>query len=201
MELNEILEALKNLSVDDKAKIQEALTPAAESLDDAQAADEQTDEAVTTAAEEVVEDIADDKAASADGEKPDYENTADDEKELVDAVKADETADKAVEAKTAEAAPVAEEPIPEMSRTAVAPDEAVAAAQAPPIQDEQGADLPVDYQQIIDGLNAKTLALEAENKQLKAKVEGAFGLTGKPGAFAAVNPLYSETSDIPRMRK
>lgn len=73
--------------------------------------------------------------------------------------------------------------------------------QEAPLADEQGEEMPVDYQQIIDGLNAKNMALEAENKQLKAKVEGAFGLTGKPSGFAKVNPLYDDAGDVPPMRK
>lgn len=101
------------------------------------------------------------------------------------------------------------EPIPELSKSvppaigeAPEPTSVLQQEQAPPVMDEQGGEMPVDYQQIIDGQNAKILALEAENKQLKAKMEGAFGLSSKPGEFASVNSLYSnDTSDIPQMRK
>ena len=69
--------------------------------------------------------------------------------------------------------------------------------QSAPLQDEEGEELPVDYQQIIEALIAKNMALEAENTKLKAKTEGAFGLSSKPGEFAKVNPLYdNDISDI-----
>lgn len=65
------------------------------------------------------------------------------------------------------------------------------------ITDNNGEELPVDYKEIIDGLNAKILALEAENSQLRAKTEGAFGFSVKPSAPTKVNPLYSDdTADI-----
>ncbi len=65
------------------------------------------------------------------------------------------------------------------------------------IKDEQGETVPVDFQQIIDGLNAKILALETENSALKAKTEGAFGLTSRTGELVKNNPLYDDdTSEI-----
>ena len=68
--------------------------------------------------------------------------------------------------------------------------------------DEQGEPVPVDYQDIIDGLNAKILALEAENMALRAKTEGAFGLASKSGDIVKVNPLYdNDTSDIHFQKK
>lgn len=75
------------------------------------------------------------------------------------------------------------------------------ADESPNLDGEDGEELPIDYAEIIEGLNAKNLALEAENKKLRAKVEGAFGLTGKPSGVAKVNPLYDEASDIPPMRR
>lgn len=65
------------------------------------------------------------------------------------------------------------------------------------VTDDNGEELPVDYKEIIDGLNAKILALEAENSQLRVKTEGAFGFSVKPSAPTKVNPLYSDdTADI-----
>ncbi len=62
---------------------------------------------------------------------------------------------------------------------------------------EQESNMPVDYQSIIDGLNAKIMALEAENKELKAKTDGAFGLVAKPGMAVKANSLYDDdVSDI-----
>jgi len=79
-----------------------------------------------------------------------------------------------------------------------APAEPAAEPESPPpapVQDTDD-DMPVDYQQIVDGLNAKILALEAENASLKAKTEGAFGLTPRPGEPVKVRSLYDDTSDI-----
>lgn len=65
------------------------------------------------------------------------------------------------------------------------------------VVDDNGEELPVDYNQIIDGLNAKILALESENKTLRAKCDGAFGLMSKPNANVKANRLYDEdTSDL-----
>ncbi len=66
-----------------------------------------------------------------------------------------------------------------------------------PLTDEQGEEMPIDYQQIIDGLNAKIMALQAENASLKAKTEGAFGLTSRVTQPVPVHTLYdNDTSDI-----
>lgn len=61
---------------------------------------------------------------------------------------------------------------------------------------ETGEKLPVDYEQIVEGLNAKIAALEAENASLKNKVEGAFGYSAKPTTPAKVNRLYDECEDV-----
>ena len=198
MEINEILVAIKNLPEEDRQKVLEALTPPTEEAP-AQAADATADSQVEETAQAVISDIEQDKATGAPSEQ-----VAQDEKALTDAV----ATDKKTDAEVKEEAGAAEgEAIPPMTAPAATgtpppgPASTPQREQAPPVPDDTGAEMPVDYQQIIDGLNAKNLALEAENKQLKAKVEGAFGLSGKPGAFVPVNPLYNDTSDIPRMRK
>lgn len=61
---------------------------------------------------------------------------------------------------------------------------------------ETGETLPIDYEQIVEGLNAKIAALEAENASLKNKVNGAFGYSAKPSAPAKVNRLYDECADV-----
>jgi len=61
---------------------------------------------------------------------------------------------------------------------------------------ETGEKLPIDYEQIVEGLNAKIAALEAENASLKNKVEGAFGYSAKPTTPAKVNRLYDECEDV-----
>jgi len=215
MNLKDILEAINGLPEAEKAEAQAALTPAAE------ATDTQSD----GAGMEVAAEVEEDKAEAAVDEPPDSIETAADSQEQIDAVEANTEADETVDAVAEESAeggiqprtqtdedvPVAVgDPIPAMTRGETAPDlesmpeelaEPPAQATASIMQDEQGGDLPIDYQSIVDGLNAKTLALEAENKQLKAKMEGAFGLASKPGGFVPSNPLYNDTSDIPRMRK
>lgn len=55
---------------------------------------------------------------------------------------------------------------------------------------------PTDYAEIVDGLNAKIAALEAENASLKSRVESAFGFSAKPDAPAKVKRLYDDCSDI-----
>ena len=64
------------------------------------------------------------------------------------------------------------------------------------VADTDGNAMPVDYEAIIEGLNAKNLALEAENKRLKAMTEGAFGFSAKPQAPVKVNRLYDDCADI-----
>lgn len=61
---------------------------------------------------------------------------------------------------------------------------------------ETGETLPIDYEQIVEGLNAKIAALEAENASLKNKVNGAFGYSAKPATPAKVNRLYDECEDV-----
>lgn len=66
-----------------------------------------------------------------------------------------------------------------------------------PVIDDDGAEMPVDYRQIVDALTAKNAALEAENARLKAKTEGAFGYSMKPPGAVKVNSLYDEdVSDL-----
>lgn len=64
-------------------------------------------------------------------------------------------------------------------------------------EDDNGDELPVDYQSIVEAQNAKILALEAENAKLRQKTDGAFGFAGKSPMLAKVNPLYdNDVSDI-----
>lgn len=67
---------------------------------------------------------------------------------------------------------------------------------------EDGETLPVDYDQVIDGLQAKITALEAEKKSLeaensalKSKVDGVFGYSAKASAPTRVNGLYDDAID------
>lgn len=58
------------------------------------------------------------------------------------------------------------------------------------------SDMPVDYEAIIDSLNAKILALQAENQKLKAKTEGAFGYSSKIGGAVKHNCLYDDCDGL-----
>lgn len=173
MELEQILNALKLLSEEEKAKAMEVLS---------EAADVKADEAVEVKAEDVIDDA---EAGKADDEP--VEQTGGDDEQIDEAVQKEDGGDGDGES----------EPIPEMTKAGAIPPVEESAA----LPDDQGSEMPIDYRQIIDGLNAKNAALEAEISRLKTKVEGAFGLAGKPSAFAPVNPLYGNTDDIPRMRK
>ena len=78
---------------------------------------------------------------------------------------------------TAQQEPAQDDDIPAMQRTALqGGDDAVGEG---PITSETGEDIPVDYEQIVEGLNAKIAALTAENASLKNRVEGAFGYSAK----------------------
>lgn len=61
---------------------------------------------------------------------------------------------------------------------------------------ETGEEIPVDYEQIIEGLNAKNAALESELAYFKSKTEGAFGYSAKASMPVKTNRLYDDCSDI-----
>ena len=186
MKIDKILKAIEGLSDEEKQQLADALSDNEEKPE----AEDETAE-TNKPAENETEEI-----------KPAVEEAADVAEETPaeeQAETAEEITEEATETPNEIAEKPDEEPIPEMSKGEIA--EPVEELAEQPLQDEEGGEMPIDYSQIVDGLNAKVLALEAENKQLKAKVEGAFGLTGKPASFAAVNKLYSDTTDIPLMRK
>jgi len=182
MKIDKILKAIEGLSDEEKQQVTDALSgkeeqpvEAVEEVETVETEEAPTEEVEETPAEAIEEPTA---------EEADIQTEA--EPEAIEEAEV-------TEAETEAEAPIeTPEPIPEMSNEEPAEQ---------PLQDEEGGEMPIDYSQIIDGLNAKIMALEAENKQLKAKVEGAFGLTGKPAGFTAVNKLYGDTSDIPPMRK
>ncbi|MBR2385679.1 hypothetical protein IKA92_07440 [bacterium] len=119
-----------------------------------------------------------------EGEGPTQEETSEEAKEEAPA---EETA----------AEPEAEEDdIPMMKKGVEAPiadDDTVPVSEN--ITAETGEELPVDYEQIVEGLNAKIAALQAENASLKNKYEGAFGFSAKPSVPGKVNPLYDDAID------
>lgn len=173
---------------------------------------------ILTALKDLTDKVEEALGASSQGDEP-QEEGAPPETSSGSAPEAEECEsvtppEEAAEAPTETAEPPNEAETPQ---TAEPPNEAQAEAIEPPkeaeeavmqraeeppnLEGEDGEKLPVDYSEIIEGLNAKNLALEAENKKLRAKVEGAFGLAGKPSGVAKVNPLYDDTSDIPPMRR
>ena len=190
MKIDKILKAIEGLSEEEKQQVTDALSQT-EDKPEAETETAETEE-IKEENKEVAEETADAAEDAAEEQKEDIEETVE---EAVDDI--EEKEDMASE----NAEIPAEEPIPEMSNSEPIEEAEEVQEQEQPLQDEEGGEMPIDYSQIVDGLNAKILALEAENKQLKAKVEGAFGLTGKPAGFTAVNKLYGDTSDIPPMRK
>lgn len=117
----------------------------------------------------------------------------------------DETSEEPKEEAPAEEVPAPaadEDDIPMMKKGMEAP---VADDDVVPTSDnitaETGEELPVDYEQIVEGLNAKIAALQAENASLKNKYEGAFGFSAKPSVPGKVNPLYDDAIDDVHFRK
>lgn len=201
MKIEKILKAIKGLSDEEKQQVADALfgkeeqpVEAVEEVETVETEEAPTEEVEETPAE-AIEEPAGEPEMQTEAE-PEAIETEEAEPEAI------EEAEVTEEAETEAEAPIeTPEPIPEMSNSEPIEEAEEVQEQEQPLQDEEGGEMPIDYSQIIDGLNAKIMALEAENKQLKAKVEGAFGLTGKPAGFTAVNRLYGDTSDIPPMRK
>ena len=92
--------------------------------------------------------------------------------------------------------PTEDDDIPMMKKGAEPAVDEDAMPESQHVTAETGEELPVDYEQIIEGLNAKVAALEAENASLKNRVEGAFGFSSKPSMPGKVNPLYDECDDV-----
>ena len=118
----------------------------------------------------------------------------------------EETSEESKEEAPAEEAPADpaadEDDIPMMKKGMEAPmadDDVVPTSDN--ITAETGEEIPVDYEQIVEGLNAKIAALQAENASLKNKYEGAFGFSAKPSVPGKVNPLYDDAIDDVHFRK
>ena len=149
---------------------------------------EQPSEAESSAPDEQLED----KSAETPAESP--EETPEKAAEETPTEKPSEETEQPAEPEQPAEAPAELEPIPEMQKLPT-----VDAEQEAPfanITADDGKELPIDYDQVIDGLKAKNMALEAENTRLKAKLEGAFGFSAKASAPAKVNRLYDDCSDI-----
>lgn len=53
-----------------------------------------------------------------------------------------------------------------------------------------------ELEEVIEGLKARVISLEAENQELKSKFEGAFGYSSKPSSPVKVNKLYDDSFDL-----
>lgn len=221
MNLEELKEALRKLSADDLADVKKFLDGEETETESAPVEEPKPDENKDTEANEKPTEEQEPATAepAPDAEKPpveekpaeqpsEAESQVTDEKsaESTDEVLAEKPEEAANEKPAEEPnketatpeqpaeAPAKLEPIPEMAKVPTAEKEQEAPTAS--IVDDKGETLPVDYEQVIDGLKAKNAALEAENTRLRAKVEGAFGFTAKASAPAKVNRLYDDCSDI-----
>lgn len=195
--LEKLIAELSRATPDEKAKLRSALgeenVPEPEQAAEPESTVENNEAEAETAEDEKGEESAENEVAS--------EETAEDEKTPEETATPEETENaEPTEAKQepeqepaegngqaaeeiAEEAP-AEEEIPKMRKDVISEEE----------------DIPMDYEQIIDGLNAKILALQAENERLRAKTEGAFGYSSKIGEGVRRNMLYDDCKDL-RMHK
>lgn len=142
--------------------------------------------------EEKVEEVAkDDEVPSEPAESPKEEESPQEEPqaEPVEEVPQEQLAEPQEEPSTPP-----EDDIPKMQRGVEYSDDDVTETQT--ITSEDGKDIPIDYEQIVSGLNAKVAALEAENATLRSKVEGAFGYSAKPSMPVKTNRLYDDCSDV-----
>lgn len=176
----EFLSMLSTLTNDERRQVQDALSQTADKGDEGtQAPQEEAKpiEEATSTAEAVPEECREETG----------EETTEQIEEIAEEAKQKETDEQPVSFEREDDAPQ-EQP----QETQESQEEFVAQG-----NQEQETEMPVDYQSIIDGLNAKIMALEAENKELKAKTEGAFGLVAKPGMAIKANSLYDDdVSDI-----
>lgn len=222
--LQELKELMKGLSPEEVEEIKAFLNGTAvedtESKEEAEPVMEKTEADAEPSTEEVAttEETEESVPAESTDEEPVDETTAEslpaeettstEETPVEDseAIETEETSDEEVAEETPvedsevkeaadETAPADEEEMPMMKKGVAAPEEDVESVPTQNITADDGSELPVDYEEIIEGLNAKIAAVEAENKMLKSKYEGAFGFSAKPSAPAKVNRLYDDGAD------
>lgn len=219
--LEEIISKVKELTPEEKEQLKSLITEdkTNETLTEEP---EQTPEPVEESADATTEEVAPTEETT----EPVEENSETDESETTEDVsaeeeKSDEPADNPDETVPSDEEPVmkkvdedegptsepTEEPEPETSPEPPVDDEDALImrrstdASAENITTDDGSEIPIDSQQIIDGLNAKIAALEAENASLKSRTDGAFGYSAKPTAPGKVNPLYDDAIDNIRLHK
>lgn len=150
--------------------------------------------------DETQENVSAEPTADNNAESIPVEETTEDAKEPTENADAEpvatETPTEPTPTEEQEPAPINDDDIPKMVKDGERFDEESVESAPTPTTAETGEQLPVDYEQIIEGLNAKNAALEAENASLKSKVEGAFGYSAKPSMQTKVNRLYDDCEDV-----
>ena len=213
--LKELKELMKDLSPGEVEELKAFLSNSAEDTPTEEEAMPVAEEpAQETPSEEVadapVEDAPAEETSEEETEEPSEESAPEESTPAEEPSEETETGEEETAEEPVEETPAEEEKVEEQEEVATLPEEDdIPAMQrgiaesmeeptepAPNITAEDGEEIPVDYQQIIDGLNAKLAATEAENKMLKAKYEGAFGYSAKASVPTKVNRLFDDCSDI-----
>lgn len=207
--LAELKEKLKELSPEELEAFKTFITANETKAESEETAEtEAPDTAVVTKEEEKVEEqITEEKAEeNTEAETAPSEETPEAEEKPAEAAETTATEEVPTEEEKGENEGTEEavtEPEPETQEdddipvmTKGAPAGEVDTVDEGSITAETGETLPIDYEQIIEGLNAKVAALEAENASLKNKVNGAFGYSAKPTTPAKVNRLYDDCADV-----
>lgn len=211
MNKKQFLKMIAELTAEEKEMVKGILT-AEESAGPAETeeVDEKIENKVETPTEETEEVEVKETTEPANEESEDPDEDEEVEEVATEEEVDEETTDTEDESDEADESEVVEEDddyIPEMIKGAAPFDEELGAytpePTEQPIVDTDGNEMPIDYESIIDGLNAKLLAAEAENKRLKSEntrlanmSEGAFGFSAKPQGQVKVNRLYDDCADI-----
>lgn len=202
MDIEQLKELLKGLSAEDLKSLKDYLNSEDTSSDNENEVPNEANESNSTNEETVNDNVDSDNDATDTPDEPKEEQTSNETDEVEDKPNVSEnseetTTDETIDNGNPESEPAeteSVEDIPAMQK--VAPAEVEDENTANEIVSDDGNKIPVDYEQIVEGLNAKIAALEAENATLKNKVEGAFGYSAKPSVPARVNRLYDDCEDI-----
>lgn len=195
MGLAELMEMIKKLSPEELEELKGCLIAGGK-------VDEQKDGNVeaseeTASEEQTIDKVKEESLPNEEGESASEEETAKEEEIPTEEVKPDEenASDEGEETETESEESTDDDDIPEMIHGTPI-EEVDTVDDDASIVAETGEKLPIDYEQVVEGLNAKIAALEAENTNLKNKVNGAFGYSAKPAVPAKVNRLYDECEDV-----
>lgn len=220
----EEMEELKSLMVEDKtedtpkeeteqisAPLEESVEQTSEEASEEVAPTEETSESTEECSEttqgETTEELPTEEEKSGEpADKPD-ETVPPEEEPVMEKVNLDEgpaseeteTAETETSESTEETSNIEDDSLIMKKGIEPSPEENVATSDN--LTADDGSEIPIDNQSIIDGLNAKIAALEAENSSLKSRYEGPFGFSAKPTAPGKVNPLYDDAIDNVRFHK